>query len=390
ALKVRDMPVSLFSSDTEKLELVNFLVREHFDYNRLFETIRMKKRPKLTPVVFLHDIMEQAKAAHRCIVLPEGSEPRTLKASERILKRGTAELILLGNPDEIRHQAAVVGADISKAQIVNPMESESFQDFVNTYVELRKHKNINEPMARDIIADPIYFGTMMVHKGQADGLVSGALHTTAHTIRPAFQIIKTKPGISIVSSVFLVCLPERVLVYGDCAVIPDPTSTELADIAISSAETAGSLGIEPIIAMLSYSTGASAEGPMVAKVAEATRIAKEKRPDLLIEGPMQYDAAISPETGRAKMPGSKVAGRATIYIFPDLDAGNTAYKAVQRSAKVVAVGPVLQGLRKPVNDLSRGCLVDDIVYTIAITALQAQQERSDSTASKTTGETHNA
>jgi phosphate acetyltransferase len=350
----------------------------------------MKKRPKLTPVVFLHDIMEQAKAAHRRIVLPEGSEPRTLKASERILRRGTAEIVLLGNPDEIRHQAAVVGADISKAHIINPVESESFQDFVNTYVELRKHKNVTEPMARDIIADPIYFGTMMVYKGQADGLVSGAVHTTAHTIRPAFQIIKTKPGISIVSSVFLMCLPERVLVYGDCAVNPDPTSTELADIAISSAETASSLGIEPIIAMLSYSTGASAEGPMVAKVAQATRIAKEKRPDLLIEGPLQYDAAISPETGRAKMPDSKVAGRATIFIFPDLDAGNTAYKAVQRSAKVVAVGPVLQGLRKPVNDLSRGCLVDDILYTIAITALQAQQERSDVVAPKPARESSGA
>jgi phosphate acetyltransferase len=374
ALKVRDMPVSLFSSDTEKRELVNFIVQEHFDYKRLFEIIRMKKRAMLTPVVFLHDIMEQAKAAHKRIVLPEGNEPRTLKAAERILERGTAELVLLGNPDEIRHQASVVGADIAKAQIVNPAESDLLPDFVSTYVELRKHKNVNEPMARDIIADPIYFGTMMVHKGQADGLVSGAVHTTAHTIRPAFQIIKTKPGISIVSSVFLMCLPERVLVYGDCAVNPDPTSEQLADIAVSSAETAGSLGIEPIIAMLSYSTGASAEGPMVAKVADATRLAKEKRPDLLIEGPLQYDAAISPETGKAKMPGSKVAGRATIFIFPDLNAGNTAYKAVQRSAKVVAVGPILQGLRKPVNDLSRGCLVEDIIYTIAITALQAQQD----------------
>jgi len=374
ALKVRDMPVSLFSTDRQKLELVNFLVREHFDYRRLFEMIQLKKRRKLTPVVFLHDIMEQARAAHRRIVLPEGNEPRTLKATERILERGTAELVLLGNPDEIRHQAAVEGADISKAEIINPLESEHLQDFVDTYVELRRHKNVTEPMARDIIVDPIYFGTMMVHKGMADGLVSGALHTTAHTIRPSFQIIKTKPGISIVSSVFLMCLPERVLVYGDCAVNPDPTSAELADIAISSAETASSLGIDPIIAMLSYSTGASAEGPMVAKVAEATRIAKEKRPDLLIEGPLQYDAAISLETGKAKMPGSKVAGRATIFIFPDLNAGNTAYKAVQRSAKVVAVGPVLQGLRKPVNDLSRGCLVEDIVYTIAITALQAAQD----------------
>jgi len=278
--------------------------------------------------------------------------------------------------------AAVEGTDISKAEIINPLESEHLQDFVDTYVELRRHKNVTEPMARDIIVDPIYFGTMMVYKGMADGLVSGAQHTTAHTIRPSFQIIKTKPGISIVSSVFLMCLPERVLVYGDCAVNPDPTSAELADIAISSAETASSLGIEPIIAMLSYSTGASAEGPMVAKVAEATRIAKEKRPDLLIEGPLQYDAAISLETGKAKMPGSKVAGRATIFIFPDLNAGNTAYKAVQRSAKVVAVGPILQGLRKPVNDLSRGCLVEDIIYTIAITALQAAQDGKTSAVSK--------
>jgi phosphate acetyltransferase len=373
ALKVRDMPVSLFSTDKQKLDLVNFLIRRHFDHEKLFEIIRMKKGRKRTPVVFLHDIMEQARAARKRIILPEGDEPRTLKAAERILERGIAELVLLGNPDEIRHQAALVGADISKTEIVSPTESNHFQEFVETYAELRKHKNVTEIMARDTIADPIYFGTMMVHKDLGDGLVSGAQHTTAHTIRPAFQIIKTKPGISIVSSVFLMCLPERVLVYGDCAVNPDPTSEELADIAVSSADTAASLSIEPVIAMLSYSTGASAEGPMVAKVREATKLAKEKRPDLLIEGPMQYDAAISPETGKAKMPGSKVAGKATVFIFPDLDAGNTAYKAVQRSAKVVAVGPILQGLRKPVNDLSRGCLVEDIIYTIAITALQAQQ-----------------
>ncbi len=373
ALQVRDMPVSLFSSDKQKLDLVNFLTRRYFDCDHLFEAIRVEKTRKLTPIVFLHDIMEQAQAAHKRIVLPEGDEPRTLKAAERILEHNTAELILLGNPDAVRHQASLVGADISKAEIVNPAESEYLTDFTTTYAEMRKHKNITESMARDTMVDPIYFGTMMVHKGLADGLVSGAVHTTAHTIRPAFQIIKTTPGISIVSSVFLMCLPDRVLVYGDCAVNPEPTSEELADIAISSAETTASLGIEPIIAMLSYSTGASAEGPMVSKVAEATRIAQEKRPDLLIEGPMQYDAAISPETAKAKMPDSKVAGRATIFIFPDLDAGNTAYKAVQRSAKVVAVGPVLQGLRKPVNDLSRGCLIEDILYTIAITALQAQQ-----------------
>jgi phosphate acetyltransferase len=371
ALAVRDMPVSLFSSDRQKLELVNFLIQEHFDYPQLFEMIRVKKRRKLTPVIFLHDIMEQARAAHKRIVLPEGNEPRTLKAVERILERGTAELTLLGNPEEIRHQAALEGVNISKAEIIHPLESEYLQDFVDTYVELRKHKNVNEVMARDTIVDPTYFGTMMVHKGEADGLVSGVVHTAAHTIRPSLQIIKTKPGISIVSSVFLMCLPERVLVYGDCVVNPDPTSMELADIAISSAETAASLGIDPVIAMLSHPKGVSAEGPGVAKVAEATKIVKRKRPDLLIEGPLPYDEAMSLETWKSKMSESEVTGPANIFIFPDLNAGNAAFKAVQQSAKVVVVGPILQGLRKPVNDLRRGCLVEDIVHTIAITTLQA-------------------
>ncbi|MFN3822099.1 MAG: phosphate acetyltransferase, partial [bacterium] len=272
----------------------------------------------------------------------------------------------------IKEAALRVGAKIEGATIINPSMSEKLENYAQVYHKLRQHKGITLEHARDVMTDPIYFGTMMVYLGDADGLVSGAVHTTRHTITPAFQIIKTKPGISLVSSIFFMCLEDRVLVYGDCAVNPDPTAEQLADIAISSADTAMEFGFEPLVAMLSYSTGSSGVGPEVEKVVQATKIVRQKRPDLKVEGPIQYDAAVSVETARTKIPQSEVAGKANIFIFPDLNSGNTAYKAVQRSARAIAVGPVLQGLNKPVNDLSRGCLVEDIVYTIAITAIQAQ------------------
>jgi phosphate acetyltransferase len=300
-------------------------------------------------------------------------EDRILRAAEQLLRRGVVDLTALGDEAEVRRRAASLGLDLDGLRVVDPQRSEWLEDFAQTYYELRKHKGVGLPLARDTMVDVSYFGTMMVYKGLADGMVSGAAHTTAHTIRPAFEIIRTAPGVSVVSSVFFMCLPDRVLVYGDCAIVPNPNAEQLADIAISSAETAATFGIEPRVAMLSYSTGESGAGTDVDKVREATRIARERRPDLPIEGPIQYDAAIDPEVARIKLPGSPVAGRATVFIFPDLNTGNNTYKAVQRSANAVAVGPVLQGLRKPVNDLSRGASVADIVNTVAITAIQAQR-----------------
>jgi phosphate acetyltransferase len=282
------------------------------------------------------------------------------------------EITLLGSERDIRDEAGSLGLDLEKAEIADPADSRWQDDFAETYYELRKHKGISEALARDIVTDVSYFGTMMVYEGIADGMVSGAAHTTAHTIRPSFEIIRTVPGCSIVSSVFLMCLADRVLVYGDCAVNPEPNPEQLADIAASSAATAKMFGIEPRVAMLSYSTGESGSGAEVEKVREATRIARERHPELEIEGPIQYDAAVDASVARKKLPGSKVAGRATVFIFPDLNTGNNTYKAVQRSANAVAIGPVLQGLKKPVNDLSRGCTVTDIVNTVAITAIQAQ------------------
>jgi phosphate acetyltransferase len=286
--------------------------------------------------------------------------------------RKVVDITLLGNEQEIQQKAAALGISLTDLNIVDPLTSARRQAYADTYYELRKHKGISPQMAFDTMADISYFGTMMVHLGEADGMVSGSVHTTQHTIRPSFEIIKTKPGCSIVSSVFLMCLADRVLVFGDCAVNPDPNPEQLADIAISSAETARMFGIEPLIAMLSYSTGESGKGAEVDKVREATKIAKARRPDLKIDGPIQYDAAVDAGVAKTKLPGSEVAGHATVFIFPDLNTGNNTYKAVQRSANAVAVGPILQGLNKPVNDLSRGCTVTDIVNTVAITAIQAQ------------------
>lgn len=371
-IRLNKMPVSLYAGDTEKIKALQKDIQTYMRRDEVYRLLDLKRTPKTTPIVFLNNLLERACSDRKRIVLPEGSEERTLKAASRVLSQGVADIILLGEKAAIIEAANRCDAKIDGATIINPIDSDNLDQYSKVYLELRKHKGTIEIQARDTMSDPIFFGTMMVHLGDADGLVSGAEHTTRHTISPAFQIIKTAPGISIVSSVFFMCLEDRVLVYGDCAVNPNPTAEQLAEIAISSAATAASFGFDPMIAMLSYSTGASGVGPEVEHVKEATRLVQEKRPDLKVEGPIQYDAAMDPGTARSKLPDSLVAGKANVFIFPDLNSGNTAYKAVQRSAHAIAVGPVLQGLNKPVNDLSRGCLVEDIVYTIAITAIQAQ------------------
>ena len=307
------------------------------------------------------------------IVLPEGGDDRILQAAGIVLRRGIADLTILGEEPAVRARAAELGLDLAAAQVLSPRDAVLHARFADEYYELRKAKGVDRELAADRVADVAYFGTMLVHDGLADGMVSGAAHTTAHTIRPAFEIVKTSAGASVVSSVFLMALADRVLVYGDCAVIPEPTSEQLADIAISSAATARLFGIEPRVAMLSYSTGESGSGSDVDKVRLATELVRRRTPELPVAGPIQYDAAADPEVGASKLPGSPVAGHATVFVFPDLNTGNNTYKAVQRSAGAVAIGPVLQGLARPINDLSRGALVRDIVNTIAITAIQAQE-----------------
>ena len=344
----------------------------HVDTRQLEDRIQVVRSNRVTPIMFEYELIEKAKAACRHMVLPEGAEERILRAGEILLRRGVADLTLLGNPEEIKHKIGMLGLNLDGIEIVDPHTAEQRQDFAQTYYDLRKHKGISAEMAADTVTDVNFFGTLMVYKDLADGMVSGSIHTTGETILPALQIIGTRPGFSVVSSVFLMCLADRVLVYGDCAVNPDPNAEQLAEIAISSAETAVIYGIDPRIAMCSYSTGESGKGKEVDKVRRATRIAKERRPDLKIEGPIQYDAAVDMGVARTKMPESEVAGRATVFIFPDLNTGNNLYKAVQRSANAVAIGPILQGLKKPVNDLSRGCTIPDIVNTVAITAVQAQ------------------
>jgi phosphate acetyltransferase len=344
----------------------------HVNTQQLEARIEVVRSRQITPIMFEYELIERAKARRRHIVLPEGEEERILRAAEILLRRGVVDITLLGNPQEIRNKIGALGLHLDAVQIIGPQASDWRTDFARIYYELRKHKGISEKMAGDTVTDANYFGTLMVYKDFADGMVSGAIHTTAETILPALQIIGTQPGFSVVSSVFLMCLADRVLVYGDCAVNPDPNAQQLAEIAVSSAETAVIYGIEPRIAMCSYSTGESGQGAEVDKVRQATRIARELRPDLKIEGPIQYDAAVDAGVARTKMPESEVAGKATVFIFPDLNTGNNLYKAVQRSANAVAIGPVLQGLKKPVNDLSRGCTIPDIVNTVAITAIQAQ------------------
>ncbi|MDB9823061.1 phosphate acetyltransferase [Deltaproteobacteria bacterium] len=333
----------------------------------------------VTPKMFEYGLIQKARAHKQHIVLPEGEDDRILRASEILIRRGVVDLTLLGNELVIRKKITRLGLHLEEVNIIDLRDNHLYEDYVNAYYELRKAKGITKEIARDILGDESVFGTMMVHKGHADGLVSGAIHTTQATIRPAFEIIKTRPGISIVSSIFLMCMSDRVLVYGDCAVNPDPAAQKLAEIAINSAQTARIFGIDPRVAMLSYSTGESGKGENVEKVREATRIAREiakkSYPDLKLEGPIQYDAACDPGVAKIKMPESEVAGKATVFIFPDLNTGNNTYKAVQRSAGAVAVGPILQGLNKPVNDLSRGCTITDIVNTVAITAIQAQGKK---------------
>jgi phosphate acetyltransferase len=344
----------------------------HVDTADLLARLAIPIPTVTTPQMFTYHLLDRARSDRKRIVLPEGEDDRILKAAGRLLQRGVADLTILGEEAHIRSRAAELGVDLSVATVLNPRTSELGDEFAEQYAQLRKHKGITVEQAREIIHDVSYFGTMLVHNDMVDGMVSGAAHTTAHTVRPAFEIIRTARNISTVSSIFLMCLADRVLAYGDCAIVPDPSSEQLADIAISSARTAAQFGIDPRVAMLSYSTGTSGSGADVEKVRTATELVRKREPDLLVEGPIQYDAAVEPSVARTKMPDSPVAGRATVLIFPDLNTGNNTYKAVQRSAGAIAIGPVLQGLNKPVNDLSRGALVEDIVNTVAITAIQAQ------------------
>ncbi|KND39620.1 phosphate acetyltransferase [Streptomyces acidiscabies] len=368
----------LGAATPRKAETALGLFERYVDTADLLTRVSAPSSDRVTPMMFEHKLLEQARSDRRRVVLPEGTEARVLHAAEVLLRRSVCDLTLLGPVDQIRKKAADLGIDLGDAQLIDPASSELRDTFAETYASLRAHKGVTVELAYDVVSDVNYFGTLMVKEGLADGMVSGSVHSTAATIRPSFEIIKTKPGgapsggASIVSSVFFMCLADKVLVYGDCAVNPDPDSEQLADIAIQAAATAGQFGVEPRIAMLSYSTGTSGSGADVDKVREATELVRSRRPDLKIEGPIQYDAAVEPSVAATKLPGSEVAGQATVLIFPDLNTGNNTYKAVQRSAGAIAVGPVLQGLRKPVNDLSRGALVQDIVNTVAITAIQAQ------------------
>ncbi|GGE98496.1 phosphate acetyltransferase [Mycetocola zhadangensis] len=364
----------LAADSQRKYDAALALFEKHVEASALLKLLEVSRTDVVTPLMFEYGLLERARANQKHIVLPEGSDDRILRAAHTLLARDVAKLTILGETFEVRSRAIELGLDISRAEVLSSHDPVLGLKFAEEYARLRAHKGVTIDQARDQVTDVSYFGTMMVHMGLADGMVSGAMHTTAHTIRPGFEIIKTKPDVNVVSSVFLMALQDRVLVYGDCAVIPDPDASQLADIAISSTETALQFGIDPRVAMLSYSTGESGSGVDVEKVREATGLVRSRRPDLLVEGPIQYDAAADAAVGASKMPGSEVAGRATVFIFPDLNTGNNTYKAVQRSAGAVAIGPVLQGLNKPINDLSRGALVQDIVNTVAITAIQAQGE----------------
>ena len=361
--------------DSRKVNSALGLFEQYVNGKEIESRVGGRRSMRITPMMFEFELIERAKSRKMRIVLAEGLDERILRATDILLRRDVAEIILLGNVEEIRAKANALGLDIDQAKIIDPVHSELFEKYAASYHELRKKKGITPEQARDAMSDATYFASMMVKMDDADGMVSGAVNTTAHTIRPAFEFIKAKPGFSVVSSVFLMCLKDRVLVFGDCAVNPNPTAQQLAEIAVASAYTARVFGIEPRVAMLSYSTGTSGKGADVDIVVEATKIAQEMDPELDLEGPLQYDAAIDPGVAKTKMPDSKVAGRATVFIFPDLNTGNNTYKAVQRAAGAVAIGPVFQGLNKSVNDLSRGCTVPDIVNTVAITAVQAAAEK---------------
>jgi len=360
------------ADDNKKIATALGTFERHVNSDDFRQRLETRRSSKITPKMFEYSLLDKAKHKKQHIVLPEGSSNRILQAADILLRRGVADITILGKDAEVRTLISQLGLNLSGAQIIEPAASEHYEAYWKAYFEMRKAKGITEEIARDQMLSPTYFGTMMVQMGHADGMVSGSITTTQETIRPALQIIKTKPGMTIVSSIFLMCLSDRVLAFGDCAVNPNPNAQQLAEIAIQSAHTAQAFGIEPRIAMLSYSTGTSGSGADVDKVREAASLAHEMAPELLLEGPLQYDAAIDPQVAALKMPGSNVAGKATVFIFPDLNAGNNTYKAVQRAAQAVAIGPVLQGLNKPVNDLSRGATVEDIVNTVAITAIQAQ------------------
>ncbi|MGI9455212.1 MAG: phosphate acetyltransferase [Aeoliella sp.] len=375
AAKVTKIRAAISPDNERKIAAALGVFEACVDTAQLEQRIDVARPRTVTPLMFEYQLIERAKLDRQRVVLPEGVDDRVLRATEILLRREVADITLLGDRNTIEESASSLGLDLADAKIIDPHTSEWREEFGKKYFELRRHKGVTEEMARETMLDVSYFGTMMVHQGLADAMVSGAAHTTGHTIRPALEFIRTRPGCSIVSSVFFMCLPTRLLVYGDCAIVPNPTPSQLADIAISSADTVKMMGIEPRVAMLSYSTGESGHGDDVDRVREATQRAQELRPDLLIDGPLQYDAAVDPGVGKLKSPTSRVAGRATVLIFPDLNTGNNTYKAVQRSSGAVAVGPVLQGLNKPVNDLSRGCTVTDIVNTVAITAIQAQQKQ---------------
>lgn len=372
AAAVQSLQPRIRHDDERKIAAALGVFDAAIDKAELERRISLERPARVTPIMFEYELMESAKAGRAHIVLPEGDDERVLRAAEILLLRDVVDLTILGDPAETTARVTELGLNIAGAEIVDPLSSPLREDYAARYFHLRKHKGVTEELAYDTVAHPNYFGTMMVHTGASDGMVSGAAHTTGDTIRPAFEIIRPREGVSVVSSVFFMCLSDRVLVYGDCAVNPSPDTEQLADIAISSAETAAAFGIEPLIAMLSYSTGHSGRGKSVDAVREATEAVRRRRPDLMVEGPVQYDAAVDLGVAKLKLPDSDVAGRATVFIFPDLDTGNVAYKAVQRSANAVAIGPVLQGLRKPVNDLSRGCTVPDIVNTVAITAIQCR------------------
>ena len=373
AAKAAAINLEVPPDDLDRIETVMDEVAGHLDVEWLAARCSSDREPRLSPPAFMHRLVTGARQANKRIVLPEGAEPRTVRAAVTCHERGIARCVLIAKPDEVRRVAESQGLVLpDDLEILDPTVHRR-ERYVAPMVELRRHKGMTEPIARQQLEDTVVLGTMMLAQGEVDGLVSGAVHTTANTVRPAMQLIKTRSDAKLISSIFFMCLPDQVLIYGDCAINPDPNAEELADIAVQSADSAIYFGVEPRVAMLSYSTGESGEGSDVEKVRAATRIAKEMRPDLMIDGPLQYDAASVASVARSKAPDSPVAGRATVLIFPDLNTGNTTYKAVQRSANVVSIGPMLQGLRRPVNDLSRGALVEDIVYTIALTAIQAQQ-----------------
>ncbi|MEB8328847.1 phosphate acetyltransferase [Flavobacteriaceae bacterium KMM 6897] len=372
--RIGDIRPRMYAENLQKITTSIHAFQNHVEVNALEDRLITFKASGITPRMFQYNLVKRAQAIKKHIVLPEGMDDRILMATKELVDSNTVDITLLGDPKEITEKIARMdlGLDLEKISIVMPTDSPYFEDYANTLHELRKHKNLNLAMARDLMEDPSYFGTMMVYKGHADGMVSGAVNTTQHTIRPALQFIKTKPGISVVSSVFFMCLEDRVTVFGDCAINPNPTAEELAQITILSAETSLAFGIEPKVAMLSYSSGTSGIGEDVDKVRRATELVKKMNPDLKIEGPIQYDAAVDSKVGKTKLPDSEVAGQASVFIFPDLNTGNNTYKAVQRETGALAIGPVLQGLNKPVNDLSRGCTVNDIFNTVVITAIQAQ------------------